>query len=219
MKTIAQITDELISESPYLEEALMDNLINISSLARMFKPDIEKRLGRKVHSQAIMMAIKRRPSGLSIRISRDIRNFMHKLGDIIVRSDLIDYTFENSPGLNACNRHLIDGIAREQDVFCTISQGVYETTLVVSDSLSERIETVYKQEKLIAHKSRLSSVTLRLPASNTEISGIYYFLLKNLGWAGINVCEIISTSNEVTFVVDEKDVHKAFSVLMDKKYV
>lgn len=219
MKSIAQIVDEMLSESPFLEEALMDNLINISSLARRFQPDIEKRLGRKVRQQTIMMAIKRRPAGLSFRITRNIRNFMHKLGDIIVRSHLIDYTFENSQGLNACNRHLMEGIAREQDVFCTISQGVYETTLVVSDSLSGDIQTIYKQEKLLAHKSGLSSITLRLPESNTEISGIYYFLLKNLGWSGINVCEVISTSNEVTFVVDEKDVHKAFSVLMNKKHI
>ncbi|MBW6479780.1 MAG: aspartate kinase [Bacteroidales bacterium] len=217
--TIAQAVDELISASPFLEEALADELINVSSLARKLQPMIEKKLHKEVQPGAIVMAINRRPSGLSFRISKEIREFMRKLGDVIVRSDLRDYTFENSAGLIACNRKLMDEIAGEKEIFCTISQGVFETTLVVSNLLKSRIKEIYQKEKLLAKKTRLSSITLRLPESNTEVSGIYYFLLKNLAWSGINVCEVISTSNEVTFVVEEKDVHRAFSRLMDMKHL
>ncbi len=214
---IAQAVDELISASPFLEEALSEELINVSSLARKLQPDIERKLHKKVQSGAIVMAINRRPSGLSFRISKKIREFMQKLGDVIVRSDLRDYTFENSKDLIACNRQLMDEIGGEKEIFCTISQGVFETTLVVSNLLEMRIMDIYRKEKLLAQKTRLSSITIRLPESNTEVSGIYYFLLKNLAWSGINVCEVISTSNEVTFVVEEKDVHRAFSRLMDMK--
>ncbi|MFN2394834.1 MAG: aspartate kinase [Bacteroidales bacterium] len=214
---IAQAVDELISASPFLEEALSEELINVSSLARKLQPDIEKTLHKKVQPGAIVMAINRRPSGLSFRISKEIREFMRKLGDVIVRSNLRDYTFENSAGLISCNRQLMDEIGGEKEIFCTISQGVFETTLVVSNLLESRIKEIYRKEKLLAQKTRLSSITIRLPESNTEVSGIYYFLLKNLAWTGINVCEVISTSNEVTFVVEEKDVHNAFSRLMGMK--
>jgi hypothetical protein len=214
---IAQAVDAYISRSPFLEEALADNLINISSLARQMQPEIEKQLGKAIQTGAIVMAINRRPVQAAFRISKSIREFMVRLGDIIVRSDLRDYTFENSAGLNACNRLLMDGIAGEKDIFCTISQGVFETTLVVSTYLAPRIQDIYKKEKLLANKEKLSSVTIRLPESNTEVSGIYYFLLKQLAWIGINICEVISTTNEVTLVVSEKDVHKAFALLMEMK--
>lgn len=216
---IAQAVDELISASPFLEEALSEELINVSSLARKLQPDIEKKLHKKVQPGAIVMAINRRPSGLSFRISKEIREFMRKLGDVIVRSNLRDYTFENSAGLISCNRQLMDEIGGEKEIFCTISQGVFETTLVVSNLLETRIRDIYRKEKLLARKTRLSSITIRLPESNTEVSGIYYFLLKKLAWSGINVCEVISTSNEVTFVVEEKDVHNAFSRLMGMKHL
>lgn len=216
---IAQAVDELISASPFLEEALSEELINVSSLARKLQPDIEKKLHKKVQPGAVVMAINRRPSGLSFRISKEIREFMRKLGDVIVRSNLRDYTFENSAGLISCNRQLMDEIGGEKEIFCTISQGVFETTLVVSNLLETRIRDIYRKEKLLARKIRLSSITIRLPESNTEVSGIYYFLLKNLAWSGINVCEVISTSNEVTFVVEEKDVHNAFSRLMGMKHL
>ncbi len=217
MKTISQVVDELISESPFLEEALSEELINISSLARRLQPAIEARLYKEVKPGAIVMAIKRRPTTSYIRISRKINEFMENLGDIIVRSELSDYTFENSLSLNHCNSSLIDEISDEKDVLCAISQGIFETTLVVSSVISKKIERIFIDEKMLSKKDNLSSVSLRLPASNTEISGIYYFFLKNLAWAGINVCEVISTSNEITFVVDYKDVDKAFSVLMSLK--
>jgi len=214
---IAQAVDEQISKSPFLEEALSDQLINISSLARQMQPEIERQLGKKVQTGAIVMAINRRPAQASFRISKTIREFMGRLGDIIVRSDLRDYTFENSASLNSGNRLLMDSIAGEKEIFCTISQGVFETTLVVSNLLAGRIKDVYKNEKLIAGKEKLSSVTIRLPEINTEVSGIYYFLLKQLAWIGINICEVISTTNEITLVVSEKDVHKAFALLMEMK--
>ncbi len=216
--TIAEVTDEIISKSPFLEEALADGLINVSSLARRLKPDIEQKLRKDVQEGAIVMAINRRPLQKSFRISRHIKSFMMNLGDIIVRSNLSDYTFANSPGLISCHQKLMLEVSGEKDILYTVSQGVYETTLVVSHSLDERISVIFEAEKLLSRKRMLSSVTLRLPESNTEISGIYYFLLKNLAWGGINICEIISTSNEVTFVVNEQDVHKAFSILMEMKH-
>jgi hypothetical protein len=217
--SIAQAVDLYIRQSPFLEEALSEQLINISSLARRMQPEIERQVGRSIQSGAIVMAITRRPAEASFRVSKTIREFMSRLGDIIVRSDLRDYTFENSPTMNSCNRKLMDEIAGEKDIFCTISQGVFETTLVVSNLLTVRIVEIYKKEKFLAGKEKLSSVTIRLPESNTEVSGIYYFLLKQLAWMSINICEVISTSNEVTLVVSEKDVHRAFAVMMEMKQV
>ena len=42
MKSLGKITEELINKSPFLREAMSENLINISSLARKLRPEIEK---------------------------------------------------------------------------------------------------------------------------------------------------------------------------------
>jgi aspartokinase len=215
--SIAQAVERLISQSPFLEEALTDNLINVSSLARKLRPEIEKILKKPVQEGAVIMAINRREPGYYYKISKGIKTFMGKLGDIIVRSDLSDHSFENSPTLITCQRNLMDSIGTEKNVFCTFSQGVYETTVVVSNSLDPMIEGLFAGEKRLSRKYGLSSVTIRLPEDNTEISGVYYYILKSLAWGGINICEIISTTNEVSIVVDEKDVHKAFPILLNLK--
>ncbi len=214
---LSKAVDNIISETPFLEEALSDGLINTSSLARKIHPEVEKKLQKKVNINAIIMAISRRPCKKHLLENKDIRQFIDDLGDIIVRSDLIECTFENSVNLYECNRQLMAELSHESNNFFSISQGVYETTLVVSRNLSNKIEKIYSGEKKVFEQDMLSSITIKLPENNTRIYGIYYFLLKNLAWAGINICEVISTSNEITFVVKEKDVHRAFSILMKTK--
>ncbi len=214
---IAQAVDRLISQSPFLEEAITDDLINISSLARRLRPDVEKILKKPVQEGAIIMAINRRAPDYYFKVSKGIKSFMSKLGDIIVRSDLSDHNFENSPTLITCQRNLIDEIGQEKNIFCTFSQGVYETTIVASKSLDDTIDRIFAGEKRLSRKPGLGSVTIRLPEDNTEISGIYYYILKNLAWNGINVCEIISTTNEITIVVTEREVQKAFPILLSLK--
>ena len=54
----------------------------------------------------------------------------------------------------------------------------------------------------------LASITIKLPEGNLEQSGFYYFILKQLAWADIPLQEIISTTNEMTIVVKEKDINQ-----------
>ena len=63
----------------------------------------------------------------------------------------------------------------------------------------------------------LASITIKLPKENLEQSGIYYFILKQLAWADISLQEIISTTNEMTIVVNEEDINQTFAILMDMK--
>ncbi len=214
---IAKAVDILLSASPYMEEALMENLINISALARKIKPDVERLTHKKVQENAIIMAISRRPPSCPYPVTKGIRDFMEKLGDLIVRSGLSDHTFENSATLPGCQRQLMEAISNDKDVFCTFSQGVMETTIVTSSSLDKTIKKIFAGEKRISQQTGLSSVSIRLPRDNTRISGIYYHILKQLAWAGINICEVISTSNEISIVVSEQDVRRAFPILMGLK--
>jgi len=215
--SISHAVDKLISLSPFLEEALTDNLINVSSLARKLKPEVENILKKEVKEGAVIMAITRREPGYYFKISKGIKDFMSKLGDIIVRSDLSDHSFENSPTLITCQRQLMEEIGDEKNVLCTFSQGINETTIVVSNSLDQIIDRIFVNEKRLSRKTGLGSVTIKLPEGNTEVSGIYYYILKNLAWGGINICEIISTTNEISIVVSEEDVHKAFPILLKLK--
>ena len=48
---------------------------------------------------------------------------------------------------------------------------------------------------------------------NTEIAGYYYYILKMIAWEGINIVEILSTTNEFSIILADSDVDRAFSTI------
>jgi hypothetical protein len=217
MITIAQVVENIISQKPFLEEFMADDLINYSSLARSIKPQIEKSIGRPVNSSAIVMALKRYVPHVDFKLNLKLERVSSNLGDITVRSNLTDYTYRNSVTLIKNQKKLLEFISQREDVFFTFSQGVYEVNIVISSDFSDEIEKAFGEEICISKLENLSSVTMRLPSDNVKMTGLYYHVLKKLAWNKINIIEVISTTNEFTIIVDEDDIGNAFNVLKNLK--
>ena len=217
MAAIGKVTEDIINRSPFLREALTENLVNVSALARKIQPEVEEIVGKPVKEGAIVMSIKRMDPGYYHRINMKIRNFMGTLGDFLVRSDLEDFTFENSETLTLKQSKMMQHINEGKDPFYTFCHGVNESTIITSSSMRDRLKSVFEGEKLLSHTKDLASITIKLPSVNTEISGIYYYILKHLAWEGLNIVEVISTANEFTVVVNSDDIDSAFSILMQLK--
>ena len=217
MVSIGKITEELINRSPFIREAMTDDLINISALARKLRPEIEEHVGKEVKEGAIIMAIKRMSPGLYHRLNLKITNVMGELGDFLVRSNLADFTFENSSSMKNRQVELMQALTADNDSFFTICKGVTETTIITSIVNAQTVKSLFNNENLKSSNNNLASVTVRLPNVNTEIYGVYYYILKHLAWEGINIVEVVSTSNEFTIIVKSDDIDRAFRILMQLK--
>jgi len=213
MKTISQIVESIIVNQAFLAEALVEGLINVSSLARKIQPQVEEGLKKEVKAGAIIMALNRLIPNIEVKVNNGISDLLNSLRDIIVRSHLVDYTYKNSDSLIERHTELLKAMGSKQEYFYTMVQGVFESNLVVSSTLSEKVEAFFKNESLICKNTNLSAVTLKLPAANIRQPGFYYYILKSIAWVGINIQEVISTTNEFTIVVNEEDIDKTFSVL------
>ncbi len=215
MIKIAEVVEQLVRQSPFISGAINDGLINVSALARRLQTDVEKQLGKPVKSGAIIMAINRLQTGELMFIEKNIRQFFQQLSDISVRSNLSDYTFQNSDTLLQKQVRLLAMISQDfPNAFYSFSQGVGETTIIVTNSLDEQVDQIFEGEKQLDKESQLSAITLMLPTENRNLYGVYYYILKDLAWQGINLVELISTSNEFTLIVSDEDLDHAFSVIM-----
>ena len=163
------------------------------------------------------MAIKRMSPGLYHRLNLKITNIIGELGDFLVRSNLEDYTFENTESLRLKQADLVTLVNTDSDVFYTICRGVTETTIICSQNISSKINNLLINERLKSHTTDLASVTVKLPTVNSEVYGVYYYILKHLAWEGLNIVEVVSTANEFTIIVKQDHVDKAFKVLMQLK--
>ena len=217
MKTIQEVVESTVRKTPFIEEALHEKLINVSSLARIILPEVSKTLKKDIKVGAVMMAINRLSPVNELRIRKNIKKISSNLGDFIVRSDLCDFTFKNTATLLKEIAKILTKTADKNDAFLTISQGIFETNIVASKSLQKYIETIFENETCINSVLDLASITIKLPLNNLEQSGIYYFILKQLAWADIALQEVISTTNEMTIVVKEKDINETFGILMNLK--
>ena len=217
MKTIQEAVEITIRKTPFIEEALHEKLINVSSLARVILPEVSQLLKKEVKVGAIMMAINRLSPASELRIRKNVKKLALNLGDVIVRSDLCDFTFKNTSSLLKEIAKILSKSADSNDYFLTVSQGIFETNIVTSKNLQPFVEDIFKKETLINSVLSLASITIKLPKENLEQSGIYYFILKQLAWANIAVQEVISTTHEMTIVVKEIDVNETFAILMDLK--
>lgn len=219
MKTLAEHVNDVITDLPFIQELLEDDLINITSLARKLQPELERRTGKAVNNAAIVMAIRRRPISKVATINKRLKGFIENLGDITVRSNLVDYTFLNSKGMRDKQSELMKSIGKNHEVFYAVSQGVYETTIVIGKTFEQTIEKIFKKEKLVSVTTGLSSITIMLPKENTRISGVYYFIFQKVAERGINIVEVVSTTNEFTLIVSDEDIDKVFSILKNLKTI
>ena len=213
MATIQSTVEEIISNSPFLLENIEDGIINLSSLARKIRPEVIERTKRGVQDGAITMALKRITPKFNPRINLKIRKLFDSTGDIIVRSNLNYTTYLNSTSLVTKQIKLLNMLSEKRNIFYIFSQGIYETTIVLSDSVGKEADHIFKDEQLVTQIRNLSSVTIKLLMDGTNIPGVYYYMIKRISWEGVNVIEVISTTNEFTYMVKESDVEKTFSIL------
>tara|TARA_B100002019_G_scaffold227596_1_gene200782 strand:+ start:237 stop:896 length:660 start_codon:yes stop_codon:yes gene_type:complete len=217
MKTISSVVEDYIKTKPYLSTALSQGIINLTSLSRIIKPDIEKILKKNANNGAIVMSLKRISDNMEFVSTHKIIKTLNKIGDITVRSSLLDYNFKISPTFLASQAKFLTEINDNKESFYTSSRGVSECNIIISSNLKSFLEKCFEKEFLVNKYENLSSVSIKLPNENISVPGIYYFIFQRLSWEGVNIREVISTSNEFTILVDEDYVNIAFKVIKDLK--
>ncbi|MGL1885651.1 MAG: hypothetical protein OCD76_03975 [Reichenbachiella sp.] len=217
MKKISDIVEEGIRKMPFVEEAMNAGLINYSSLARMLQPFVSKELMKEATEASILMALKRRSTMGMNTLNLNPKNFRAHIGDVFVRSGLSTYTYANSPTLTGNQTKLLHEVQSLPDTYCSFTQGMYERTMIVSENIKEGVERIFRNEQFVTGSQELSSATVMLKATNVRAYGLYYYIFKMIAWYGINIIEVISTSNEFSIVVESKNINEAFSVLMKIK--
>ncbi len=216
--SVSDTVSEIVSRKPFLEEALASGLINLSSLARDIFEEVSQRMNKPIKHGAIVMALKRLKPDVNYQINERIKQVVDLMGDITVRSNLADYTYRNSDSLTTNQTRLLEMISKRKEIFYTFSQGIYETTIILSNIIANEVNEIFKDEYLTFKIDNLSSITIKLPEENTSVFGVYYHILKKLAYEGINILEIVSTTHEFTIIVNDRDVDAAFSVLKRLKH-
>lgn len=209
MVTVPEAIGKIVGRSRYLAEAMSKGIINNSSLARYIKPEVEDMLIKKVSDSAVIMALNRLSNKIKPKYST--KNIFKTPPDMILRSNLMLINLKSSKELEDKSQAILK-LANER-IFLTITKGTFDITIIASTSLKKEIKKILKDGISTKQFEEMSAITIRLPKGATETPGIFYFFLKSLAWEGINIIEVVSTNQELTLIVNEKDANRAFSIL------
>lgn len=206
MISIPEKVEEIIKHSPFLREAMTDNLINLSALARQIKPEIESKLMKKVSEGAVLVALQRYQSNMDPFYHENPADYLSNLG---LKSDLFELTVTNSPDLLSRLSRLAESIQNRH--LLVFTQGQYETTIISHIELESEIYDALEGIKITRTIPELTGVTLQRTHAQIETTGLLQFPLRILAWEGISVVEIITTLNEMMIIIQSSDVDRAFS--------
>ena len=212
MITIGELVTIYLHNHPFLEQAIEDNLINYSSLARQIKPGIEKELMKRIEVSAVGMALRR--AAKSIQKRKNTYSIIHP-EEIIVRSGIVEYTFERSETISQAVASFLQATAQEKKYFSVVTEGVFEVAVILSSQYEQKAKELFKKEKVTSRQEHISAVTLRLPTNNVIVPGVYHRFLQKLSWENINIVDVVSTLTEFTILLSETDVDRAFTLLKE----
>jgi hypothetical protein len=207
----ADATRQYIDEHPSVREALRDDLVNYTALARR----VEAETG-VTSEEAVTVAVRRYQRGLATEgpslqrvraLVRESRLEVHAHAAIVRLRDDWDVV----DALLALGRRLLDE-ATGRRLF-EIIIGTRAITVLCEESLLAEIRPAIPAKLLIGTERGLAVLAFRSRPEVAEIPGVLAYMVEGLFRAGINCLETVSVHTDSLFVFRDKDAIRAFQVL------
>ncbi len=214
MVTVSHVVKKIVSQQPFVEEALGRGIISIANISEELLPEIEKELGKKVKQAAVVMALRRHSEEISEQ-RKKFKSFDYT-GEILMKTNISDFTFVKSPSLLAKLRTIYNLVNFERGDTLNIILGNNEVSIITNEKHIQKLTQFLSGEKIINKEKDLVSLTIVFTKDDfAHTPGIIFNAVRKLAWDNINIYEIVSTMTELTFILHKKDSMKAYEVLQE----
>ncbi len=206
MITISQAVEQSVSNSPLYGQAILENIVNYSAIARNIQPAVEEILLEPVTEGAITIALKR----YAARLRKDHKTVArdYAVRTMSIRSGLTALIYQNSPVLQSIHEKILP-LSISDDAFIHFAQGSRESSFIVSEACVATLKKLAAKEKMVAEFPNLSAISVRMPPEVMHITGVFAPFVQALAWKKISVYQIVSHFTEITFLVSDKDADEA----------
>ncbi len=215
MVTVAHVVEKVVKDQPHLEDAIEKDIVSYAKLAEHITPDVERELGRGVKHGAVVMALTRLSEKLKDGFVKTVD--FEKFGEVEmgIRSDVMEITIVKSPKSFEAIKRLYGLVDFEGGDVLNVIQGNHEITVIASRKYAKRFEHELRGEKIIRKIGGLSSLSIKFPPALVETPGFFSLVTRQLAWHGINIIEMVSTLTELTIVISDNDITKAYGALQE----
>lgn len=209
--SITQAVKDSINRSPFISEMLMEDVISFSNLAKHLQPNIEARLGCNVAQSSIVMAIRR--YAVELKEKKNIKKVGAMQYSISMQTGIYDVNFRHGSGFARNLEDLYSSIDPARGDFLNISVGNSEISLAVSMKHKELVKNLFSDLEITHEMDDLVAISIAFDGNYIMTPGLIYVAVRKLAWEQINIIEVISTMNYLSFVIDKENSSKAYSCL------
>ncbi len=209
--SVASCVKQIIDQSPFVSELLVLDVISFSNLSKFIQPKVEEKMGKEVKNAAIVMAIRRYTEDLKTEKSALSQEKLQY--EISMKTNIYDVNLVRNNSFMAKLDFLYKKVDLAKGDFLNLTIGTHEISLSVSDKYKEIVDELVKNEVVLHKIDDLVALTIQFNGNFLKTPGILYLATRKLAWENINLIEIVSTMNDLTFIISRQDSMRAFSVL------
>lgn len=210
-ESVSSCVKRIIDKTPFIHEMLVRGILSFSNYASSIKDEVESSYGKSVKHSAIVMAIRRYGEELKIRENSEKK--VNVDYEIVMKTKICDLNIVRNDKFLSKLTRLYNEVSAEKGDFLNVSLGSHEISVSVSEKYKVVVDEIAKGEEILHRKDDLVALSLVFSGEFMATPGIVYEAVRKLAWEVINVIEIVSTKNELTFVINREDSMKAFDVL------
>ena len=210
-QSIASCVKNIIDRSPFISEMLIQDVISFSNLAKFIQPRVQQMYAGTASISAIVMAIRRYAEELKTRQSSGRSGKIDY--EILMKTNIYDVNFRRSDAFIPKLQKLYEKVHPGEGDFINLTIGSHEITLAVSENCREAADEVTKGLEVVHTYTDLVALTIVFHGDFLQTPGVTYLAVRKLAWENINIIEIVSTMNVLTFVITREDSHRAYEAL------
>ena len=210
MISINKALEKIINDSPFLEDWLYNEYINLTSLSSYIKPKIELTTKKEVTIWAIKMALSRfvKEKQKTIKYEKfTIKDFFIKKNINIIYIEKYYEDFNINQNINSLWK-------LKSDDYLSIIQWWKNISIIYNDNIKEQIEKIIPESFIEMKLNDLALVWVYLDKSAINEIGVLYTLTKKINFSNINIIEIVSSFKEVHFVIKSDDLKRTIESII-----
>jgi len=213
----AEIVREELDKDIFLQNPLSKKLINNSALARELLSLVKKK-NPKATLESVTVSISRYAAGLKHEKLEKALIEQIANSQLSLKNDIVHATFSRNNSVVSAISEISKKIRWDLDELLFINQGSGEITIVFDKKNKHLFNRILQQALDVRENSAILSI--REPKTKglkpgIEVCGLYSYFISQISKHGINILDIISTKTQITFVIIEKDLTKAYNVVND----
>jgi len=206
--SIASLVRQLIELDSSLQDSLARGYANLSALARILKPTIEKTSGRRVEIETIVTALKRLRGGYPSN-PKPVADILAR-STVSVRTDISKLSLKRTLSAKMLTRNVMTQYKRR---LLQVLEGVSVIVILHERAIHDRVKQLFPRQQILDEKLDLAALFIKSPEEISITPGCVTAILQQLSRRGINVEEVLSCHTDTVLVVAVEDGGRAFDAL------